>query len=152
MTDTKGSGVLHKVFHSYQKYKGELENHRKGVLISNGRGEAVPYALFNVQNRGKIFVAPHDKVYEGMIVGEHCRDNDLLVNILRAKKLTNVRAAGSDENIILTPPTLLSLEQMITYINDDELVEITPKSLRLRKKYLSLLDRKKYSKSEEEDD
>ncbi|MDR1494560.1 MAG: translational GTPase TypA [Rickettsiales bacterium] len=150
MTDTRGSGVLHKIFHSYQEYKGEIPNSRKGVLISNGQGEAIPYALFNIQERGIMFIGPHDKVYDGMIVGEHARDNDLIVNVLRTKKLTNVRAAGSDENIILTPPHQMSLEQMITYIGDDELLEVTPKNLRLRKKYLSANDRKKYSKVEEE--
>ena len=97
-----------------------------------------------------MFVEPHDKVYEGMIVGEHSRDNDIVVNVLKTKKLTNVRAAGSDENVILTPPLKMSLEQMITYINDDELLEVTPKSLRLRKKYLTANERKKYSKNEEE--
>lgn len=149
MTDTKGTGVLNKIFHSYQEYKGDIQNLRKGVLISTDQGEAVPYALFNIQDRGMMFVAPHDKVYEGMIVGEHSRDNDIIVNILKTKKLTNVRAAGSDENVILTPPVKMSLEQMITYINDDELLEVTPKSLRLRKKYLTASERKKYSKNEE---
>lgn len=151
MTDTKGTGVLNKTFHSYQEYKGEIQTLRKGVLISTDQGEAVPYALFNIQDRGIMFVAPHDKVYEGMIVGEHSRDNDIVVNVLKTKKLTNVRAAGSDENVILTPPLKMSLEQMITYINDDELLEVTPKSLRLRKKYLTAAERKKYSKNEEEE-
>lgn len=149
MTDTKGTGVLNKIFHSYQEYKGDIQNLRKGVLISTDQGEAVPYALFNIQDRGMMFIAPHDKVYEGMIVGEHSRDNDIIVNVLKTKKLTNVRAAGSDENVILTPPVKMSLEQMITYINDDELLEVTPKSLRLRKKYLTASERKKYSKNEE---
>ena len=151
MTDTKGTGVLNKTFHSYQEYKGEIPTLRKGVLISTDQGEAVPYALFNIQDRGIMFVAPHDKVYEGMIVGEHSRDNDIVVNVLKTKKLTNVRAAGSDENVILTPPLKMSLEQMITYINDDELLEVTPRSLRLRKKYLTAAERKKYSKNEEEE-
>jgi GTP-binding protein len=151
MTDTRGSGVLHKIFHSYQEYRGEIPNSRKGVLIANGQGEAIPYALFNIQERGIMFIGPHDKVYEGMIVGEHARDNDLVVNVLKTKKLTNVRAAGSDENIILTPPHKMSLEQMITYIDDDELLEVTPKNLRLRKKYLSVNERKKFSRNEEEE-
>ena len=151
MTDTKGTGILNKTFHSYQEYKGDIPNLRKGVLISTDQGEAVPYALFNIQDRGIMFVGPHDKVYEGMIVGEHSRDNDIVVNVLKTKKLTNVRAAGSDENVILTPPLKMSLEQMITYINDDELLEVTPKSLRLRKKYLTATERKKYSKNEEEE-
>ncbi|MDR3079280.1 MAG: translational GTPase TypA [Rickettsiales bacterium] len=151
MTDTKGSGVIHRIFHSYQEYRGEIPNARKGVLIANGQGEAIPYALFSSQERGIMFIGPHDRVYEGMIVGEHARDNDLVVNVLRTKKLTNVRAAGSDENIILTPPRQMTLEQMITYINDDELLEVTPKNLRLRKKYLSANERKKYSRAEEEE-
>ncbi|MDR1425908.1 MAG: translational GTPase TypA [Rickettsiales bacterium] len=151
MSDTKGTGVLHKIFHSYQEYRGEILNMRRHALISNGQGEAIPYALFNIQDRGTMFIGPHDRVYEGMIVGEHPRENDLVVNVLRMKKLTNVRAAGSDENIILSPPQQMSLEQMITYINDDELLEVTPKSLRLRKKYLSAQERKKYSRGEEEE-
>lgn len=150
MTDTHGTGIMNKIFHSYQEYKGDLLKERKGVLISTDQGECVPYALFFLQERGKLFVAPHDKVYEGMIVGEHTRDNDLVVNVLKTKKLTNVRAAGTDENIILTPPLKMSLEQMITYINDDELLEVTPKSLRLRKKYLNALDRKRMSRGNEE--
>lgn len=150
MTDTRGNGVMNKLFHSYEPYKGDIERLRKGVLISTDIGECVPYALFFLQDRGRLFVAPHDKVYEGMIVGEHAKDNDLVVNVLKTKKLTNVRAAGSDENIILTPPTRMSLEQMITYINDDELLEVTPKSLRLRKKYLNALDRKRLSRNSED--
>lgn len=149
MTDTKGTGVMNKLFDSYQPYKGDIQKLRKGVLISTDIGEAVPYALFNIQDRGTMFVGPHDKVYEGMIVGEHSRDNDIVVNVLKAKKLTNVRAAGSDENVILTPPYKMSLEQMITYINDDELLEVTPKSLRLRKKYLTAAERKRFNKNEE---
>ncbi|MDR2778397.1 MAG: translational GTPase TypA [Rickettsiales bacterium] len=152
MTDTRGSGILNKIFHSYQEYKGEIPSQRKGVLISNSQGEAVPYAIFNIQDRGTMFVGPHDKVYEGMIVGENSRDNDLVVNVLRTKKLTNVRAAGSDENVILTPPRHMTLEQMITYIEDDELIEITPKSLRLRKKYLTTNERKKHFGKHEDGD
>lgn len=151
MTDTKGTGIMNKIFHSYQKYKGDIQKLRKGVLISTEQGITIPYALFNIQNRGTMFVGPHEKVYEGMIVGEHVRDNDIIVNVLRTKKLTNVRAAGSDENVILTPPYKMSLEQMITYINDDELLEVTPKNLRLRKKYLSATERKKYNRNEESD-
>lgn len=152
MTDTKGTGIMNKLFDSYQEYKGDIPRLRKGVLISTEQGEAVPYALFNIQDRGTMFVGPHDKVYEGMIVGEHVRDNDIVVNVLKAKKLTNVRAAGSDENVILTPPYKMSLEQMITYINDDELLEVTPKSLRLRKRYLTAGERKRLGRSEESDD
>lgn len=152
LSDTKGTGVLNKLFHSYQEYKGDINKVRKGVLISTDLGSCIPYALFFVQERGKMFVGVHEKVYEGMIVGEHVRDNDLIVNVLKTKKLTNVRASGSDENIILTPPMKMSLEQMITYINDDELVEVTPKTLRLRKKYLNALDRKRFSRNNEESD
>ncbi len=149
MTDTKGTGIMNKLFHSYQEYKGDIPRLRKGVLISTDIGEAIPYALFNIQDRGKMFVGPHEKVYEGMIVGEHVRDNDIVVNVLKEKKLTNVRAAGSDENVILTPPYKMSLEQMITYINDDELLEVTPKNLRLRKKYLTAGERKRLGRTEE---
>ena len=150
MTDTRGSGIMNKIFSCYEPYKGDLPKLRKCVLISTDIGTAIPYALFNIQDRGVMFIAPHDKVYEGMIVGEHSRDNDIIVNVLREKKLTNVRAAGSDENVILTPPLRMSLEQMMTYINDDELIEVTPKSLRLRKKYLTLAERKKYNKENTE--
>lgn len=143
MTDTKGTGTLNRIFNSYQEYKGDIGRLRKGVLISMNQGDTVPYAIFNLQNRGKMFVEPRIKTYEGMIVGEHNRENDLVVNILKGKKLTNIRAAGSDENVILSPPILMSLEQMMTYINDDELVEVTPKNLRLRKKILSEGERKR---------
>jgi GTP-binding protein len=149
MTDTRGTGIMNKIFNSYQPYKGDIQRLRKGVLISTDLGETIPYAIFNLQDRGKMFVGSHEKVYEGMIVGEHSRDNDLIVNILREKKLTNVRAASSDENVILVPPLKMSLEQMMTYINDDELLEVTPKNLRLRKRYLSAQDRKKHGKGEE---
>ncbi len=149
MTDTKGTGIMNKLFNSYQEYKGDIPRLRKGVLISTDIGETIPYALFNIQDRGKMFVGPHEKVYEGMIVGEHVRDNDIVVNVLKEKKLTNVRAAGSDENVILTPPYKMSLEQMITYINDDELLEVTPKNLRLRKKYLTAGERKRLGRNEE---
>ncbi|MDR0571743.1 MAG: translational GTPase TypA [Rickettsiales bacterium] len=149
LTDTRGTGVINKIFNSYKPYKGDIPRLRKGVLISTDMGVSIPYAIFNLQSRGKMFVGVHEKVYEGMIVGEHSRDNDIIVNILREKKLTNVRAASSDENVILVPPTKMSLEQMMTYINDDELIEVTPKNLRLRKKYLSAQERKKYNKNEE---
>lgn len=151
MTDTRGTGIMNKIFHSYQEYKGEIIRLRKGALVSTDIGEAIPYAIFNLQDRGKMFIAPHDKVYEGMIVGENTRDSDLVINVLKEKKLTNIRAAGSDENIILTPPIKMSLEQMMTYINDDELVEVTPKSLRLRKKYLTFSERKKNGRNDNEE-
>ncbi|MDA0781566.1 MAG: translational GTPase TypA [Rickettsiales bacterium] len=143
MTDTKGTGVMNRLYHSHEPYKGEIESRRNGALISTGQGEAVAYAIFNLQERGVIFVKPQEKVYEGMIVGENSRDNDLDVNILKGKQLTNVRASGTDEAIRLTPPKKHTLEEMISYIGDDELVEVTPKNLRLRKRLLDPNARKK---------
>lgn len=143
LTDTKGTGVMNRLYHCHEPYKGEIETRRNGALISTGQGEAVAYAIFNLQERGTIFVKPQEKVYEGMIVGENSRDNDLDVNILKGKQLTNVRASGTDEAIRITPPKKHSLEEMISYIGDDELVEVTPKNLRLRKRLLDPNDRKK---------
>ena len=136
LTETKGTGVLNRVFEKYDVFKGEIKGRRNGVLIATERGEAVAFALFNLQNRGSMFVEPKTKVYKGMIVGEHNRDNDLEVNVLKGKKLTNVRASGTDQAVILTPPRKMTLEQMMAYMEDDELLEVTPKSLRLRKKIL----------------
>ncbi len=141
LTDTRGTGIMNRLFDSYGPHKGEMRGRRSGALISNGKGEAVAYAIFNLQDRGKIFVGHQDKVYEGMIIGEHNRDNDLEVNILKGKQLTNVRASGTDEAVKITTPKKMSLEQMMSYINDDELVEVTPKSLRLRKVHLSATER-----------
>ncbi|MEM8834164.1 MAG: EF-Tu/IF-2/RF-3 family GTPase, partial [Pseudomonadota bacterium] len=141
LTDTRGTGLMNRLFMEYGPYKGDIAGRRNGALISNGKGDAVAYAIFNLQDRGIMFVKPQDKVYEGMIVGEHSRDNDLDVNVLKGKQLTNVRASGSDEAVKLVPPQKMSLEQMIAYINDDELVEVTPESLRLRKVHLSATDR-----------
>ncbi len=149
MTDTRGTGVLNRVFHSYAPYKGDIPQRSKGVLISNDQGQAVAYAIFNLQDRGIMFVSHQDPVYQGMIVGEHSRDNDLEVNVLKGKKLTNVRASGADEAVTLVPPLKMSLEQMMSYVNDDELLEVTPKSLRLRKKDLCPHDRKKASRAAE---
>ena len=143
LTDTKGTGIMNRLYHSHGAYKGEVSGRRNGVLISNGQGEAVAYALFNLQERGIMFVNPQEKIYEGMIIGENSRDNDLEVNILKGKQLTNVRASGSDDAVKLVPPKKLSLEEMISYIDEDELVEVTPLSLRLRKKMLDPNDRKK---------
>lgn len=151
LTDTRGTGILNRIFHCYEPYKGEIQAYRNGVLISNALGDAVAYAMNMLQDRGDMFINPGDKVYEGMIVGEHNRDNDLEVNILRAKQLTNIRAAGKDDAIRLTPPRKLTLEDMIAYIHDDELVEVTPKSLRLRKKFLDANDRKRESRKKEKD-
>ena len=136
LTETKGTGVLNRVFDLYDIFKGEIKGRRNGVLIATDKGEAVAFALFNLQSRGSMFVEPKTKVYKGMIVGEHNRDNDLEVNVLKGKKLTNVRASGTDQAVILTPPRKMTLEQMMAYMADDELLEVTPKSLRLRKKIL----------------
>ncbi len=146
LTDTKGTGVLNRIYHSHGPYKGEIITRNKGTLIATDQGEAVAYALFNLQDRGIMFVKPKDKVYQGMIVGENSRDNDLEINVLKEKQLSNVRSAGADEAIRLVPPRIMSLEEMIAYINDDELVEVTPKNLRLRKKLLDPNDRKRASR------
>lgn len=146
-TMTSGTGLIYHVFDRYVPVvNSKLEGRNKGVLIAKDAGKATGYALFNLQDRGKLFINPQTEVYEGMIVGEHSRDNDLVVNVIRAKQLTNIRASGSDENIILTPPIRFSLEQAISYINNDELVEITPQSIRLRKKFLKEHERKRSSK------
>lgn len=152
LTDTRGTGVMNRLFHSYAPYKGEVGGRRNGVLISVGQGEAVAYAIWNLEDRGIMFIKTADKVYDGMIVGEHNRDNDLEINVLKAKQLTNIRASGKDESIRLTPPKVLSLEDMISYIQDDELVEVTPKSLRLRKAILDSNERKKAERSKKKDD
>ena len=144
---TRGTGIFNRVFFEYQSYKGKLPGRKLGALISNGNGEAVTYAINNLQDRGVMFVEPGNKVYTGMIIGEHNRDNDLEVNILKAKQLTNFRASGKDEGVKLTPVKKLSLEQMMSYINDDELVEVTPKSLRLRKIHLDPNTRKRASRN-----
>lgn len=146
LTETRGTGIMNRIFHGYADYKGTIEGRTKGVLISNGDGDAVAYALWNLEDRGKMFINPGDKVYRGMIIGEHSRDNDLEVNPLKAKQLSNVRASGKDEAIKLTPPVLLTLEQAISYIQDDERVEVTPKSIRLRKAFLDPNDRKRAAK------
>jgi GTP-binding protein len=139
MSDTKGMGVLSYVYEGYAPHVGEMRNRKNGVLVSMATCTTVAYALFNLQNRGRLFLGPGIKVYEGQIVGEHCRDNDLKVNPAKGKQLTNVRAAGSDENVILTTPVNLSLEDCIAYINDDELVEVTPENIRLRKRVMPKL-------------
>ena len=147
LTETRGTGVLNRLYHSYAPFKGEISGRRNGALISTETGQAVAYALFNLQDRGALFVNPQDKVYQGMIVGEHSRDNDLEINVLKGKKLTNVRASGSDDAILLTPPRRMSLEDMMAYINPDELVEVTPESLRLRKQYLDPHERKRAARA-----
>ena len=147
LTDTRGTGVLNRVFHEWAPYKGSIEGRRQGVLISMEDGTAVAYALWNLEDRGRMFINPQDPVYQGMIIGEHSRDNDLEVNPLKGKKLTNVRASGTDDAVKLTPPTIMSLEQAISYIDDDELVEVTPKSIRMRKRFLDPHERKRQAKA-----
>ncbi len=146
LTETRGTGVLNRIFHSYGLFKGNIDNRRNGVLIATEAGNAIAYALFNLQERGKIYIDPQVKVYQGMIVGEHSRDNDLEVNVLKGKKLSNVRASGTDEAVKLVPPIKMSLEQMMSYIREDELLEVTPNNLRLRKKFLDATERKRKSK------
>ena len=145
-TDTRGTGVFNRVFHSYAPYKGDIPQRHNGVLISNDQGKAVAYALFNLQDRGTMFVEHQTPVYRGMIIGENARDNDLEVNVLKGKQLTNVRASGTDDAVKLTPPRKMSLEDMMSYINADELLEVTPTSLRLRKLHLDPNDRKRAAK------
>ncbi|MEM9357300.1 MAG: translational GTPase TypA [Pseudomonadota bacterium] len=149
LTDTRGTAVMNRLFNSYAAHKGDIPGRRNGVLISNSDGDAVAYALFNLEDRGPLMVDPQDKVYQGMIVGQHTRENDLEVNVLKAKKLTNVRASGKDENINLSPPMKMPLERALSYIQDDELVEITPKSVRLRKRWLDPNERKKRERAKE---
>ena len=140
---TRGLGILTSVFDGYGPKKDSITGRTKGVLISGNQGKATGYAAFSLQDRGFLFIKPGDEVYEGMIVGEHSRENDLVINPVREKKLTNIRASGSDENIILTPPRTFTLEKGIDFINEDEVIEVTPKSIRLRKRYLKEQDRKK---------
>ena len=147
LTDTRGTGVMNRVFSGWAPYKGAIEGRRAGVLISIEDGETVAYALWNLEERGKMFVGPQTKVYKGMVIGEHARDNDLEVNPLKGKKLTNVRASGTDEAVRLTPHIKFSLEQAISYINNDELVEVTPANIRLRKRFLDTHERKKQARS-----
>ena len=143
LTDTRGTAIMNRLFHSYAPYKGAIQGRRNGVLISNDQGEAVAYALWNLEDRGPMMIEPGWKVYKGMIVGEHTRGNDLVVNVLKGKKLTNIRTTSKDEAVRLTPPIRMTLEKALAYIEDDELVEVTPKSIRLRKKLLDETDRKK---------
>ncbi|NYS23408.1 translational GTPase TypA [Rhodobacteraceae bacterium 2376] len=147
LTDTRGTGVLNRVFHEWAPYKGTIPGRRQGVLISMEDGTAVAYALWNLEDRGRMFINPQDPVYQGMIIGEHSRDNDLEVNPLKGKKLTNVRASGTDDAVKLTPPVQMSLEQAIAYIDDDELVEVTPKAVRLRKRFLCPHERKRQARA-----
>ncbi|NNF72237.1 MAG: translational GTPase TypA [Rhodobacteraceae bacterium] len=147
LTDTRGTGVLNRVFHGWAPFKGPIPGRRAGVLISMEDGVSVAYALFNLEDRGKMFIGAQEQVYQGMIIGEHSRDNDLEVNPLKGKKLTNVRASGTDEAVRLTTPVRHSLEEAIAYIDDDELVEVTPNAIRLRKRYLDPHERKRQARS-----
>ena len=147
LTLTSGSGIMHHVFHHYApQLAGKIKSRNRGVMLSNAAGKATAFALWNLQERAEMMIDPQTEVYEGMIVGLNSRDNDLVVNVIKGKQLTNIRASGSDENIVLTPPKKLSLEQALDFIADDELVEITPSSLRLRKKTLKESDRKRLSR------
>jgi GTP-binding protein len=147
LTDTRGTGVLNRVFHSWQPHKGPIPGRRAGVLISMEKGQSVAYALWGLEDRGRMFIGPQEEVYEGMVIGEHSRENDLEVNPLKGKKLTNIRAAGSDEAVRLTPPVKMSLEEAIAYIDDDELVEVTPNAIRLRKRFLDPHERKRQARA-----
>jgi GTP-binding protein len=143
LTDTRGTGILNRLFHSYAPFKGDITGRRNGALIASETGTAVAYAIFNLQDRGVMFIGHQTPVYQGMIVGEHNRENDLEINVLKGKKLTNVRASGTDDAVTLTPPKKMSLEEMMSYIDEDELLEVTPVNLRLRKKFLLAHERKK---------
>ena len=143
MTLTRGTGLMSHIFDGFAPVKGDIPDRHNGVLVSNEQGEAVAYALFNLQERGRMFVSPGEKLYEGMIIGIHSRDNDLVVNPIKTKKLTNIRAAGKDEAILLTPPIELTLEYAVEFIAEDELVEVTPASIRIRKRFLKEQDRKR---------
>ena len=147
LTDTRGTGIMHRVFHAYGPHRGPIPGRRNGVLVSNADGAAVAYALWNLEERGALMVEPGTEVYQGMIVGENSRDNDLDVNPLKAKQLTNIRAAGKDDAVKLTPPLRMTLEKALAYIDDDELVEVTPKAIRLRKRHLLPHERRKASRA-----
>ncbi len=150
LTDTRGTAIMYRLFHGYAPFKGAIQGRHSGVLISNEQGEAVAYALWNLEERGQMMIEPGDKVYNGMIIGEHSRGNDLVVNVLKGKKLTNIRSASKDEAVRLTPPMRMTLEKALAYIEDDELVEVTPKSIRLRKRLLEEHERKKAERSSKE--
>ncbi|MBU6437021.1 MAG: translational GTPase TypA, partial [Betaproteobacteria bacterium] len=146
---TRGTGLISNIFDSYDDYRGEIQGRKNGVLISQDQGEIVTYALGKLDDRGRMFVKPGDPVYEGMIVGIHSRDNDLVVNAVRTKQLTNFRVSGKEDAIKITPPIQLTLEYAVEFIEDDELVEITPKSIRLRKRHLKEHERKRASREVE---
>ncbi|HUB96503.1 MAG TPA: translational GTPase TypA [Stellaceae bacterium] len=147
LTDTRGTGIMSRIFHGYEPWKGPIEGRRNGVLVSNADGAAVAYALWNLEERGPMFITPGTPVYEGMIIGAHTRGSDLIVNPIKGKQLTNIRTTSKDEAVRLTPPILMTLEQAIAYIDDDELVEVTPKSVRMRKRHLDPHERKRASRA-----
>jgi GTP-binding protein len=147
LTDTRGTAIMNRLFHEYGAYRGEIQGRRNGVLISNDQGESVAYAMWKLEDRGPMMIEPGTKVYRGMIVGEHTRDNDLEINVLKGKQLTNIRAAGKDEAVKLTPPIRMTLDRALAWIQDDELMEVTPKSIRLRKTHLDPIERKRFSKA-----
>ncbi|MDB5618937.1 MAG: Translational GTPase TypA, partial [Tardiphaga sp.] len=149
LTDTRGTAIMNRLFHGYANYKGDIQGRRNGVLISNDQGEAVAYAMFKLEDRGPMMIEPGWKVYKGMIIGEHTRENDLELNVLKGKQLSNIRTTSKDEAVRLTPPIRMTLEKALAYIEGDELVEITPKSIRLRKKHLDAADRKRAEKTKE---
>jgi GTP-binding protein len=146
LTDTRGTGLMNRLFHSYAPYKGKISFRHHGVLISMEQGDAVAYALWNLEERGPMLIEPGSPVYQGMIIGEHTKGTDLDVNPLKSKQLTNMRASGKDEAVRLTPPIKMTLEKAISYIGDDELVEVTPKSVRLRKRHLDPHERKRFAR------
>ena len=147
LSDTRGTAVMNRLFHSYGAFKGEVQGRRNGVLISNASGTATQYSLWYLEDRGKLMIGPQTVVYEGMVIGQHAKDNDLIVNVVENKKLTNVRAAGKDESTALSPPMQMTLEKSLAYIEDDELVEVTPESIRIRKRYLDPNLRKRMERS-----
>jgi len=147
LSDTRGTAIMHRIFHEYAPHKGKIRGRHTGVLIAMEQGEAVAFALWNLEDRGPMMIHPGDKVYGGMIIGEHTRENDLEVNVLKGKKLSNVRASGTDEAVRLTPPIQMTLERALAYIADDELVEVTPESIRLRKIHLDPHERKRAAKA-----
>jgi GTP-binding protein len=146
MTDTRGTAIMNRIFLEYAEHKGKIQGRRTGTLIAMEKGEAVAFALWNLEDRGAMMIHPGAKVYQGMIIGEHTRDNDLEVNVMKGKKLTNMRSSGTDVAVRLTPPLQMTLEKSLAYIADDELVEVTPESIRLRKVHLDPVVRKRESK------
>jgi GTP-binding protein len=149
LTDTRGTAIMNRLFHGYAAYKGDIQGRRNGVLISNEQGDAVAYAMWKLEDRGPMMIEPGWRVYRGMIVGEHTRDNDLEINVIKGKQLTNIRTTSKDEAVRLTPPLKMPLEKALAYIQDDELVEVTPKSIRLRKKLLDPTERKRHERQKE---